>query len=215
MSIVKILNETEDTVTISRDDWQRLQDQLEDAGDRSAIAKRRAHEQTLGSAAARRSYLTADETLRLLNGVSPLKVWREKRGLSQRALAKSVGVASSYLAEIETHRKPGSGDAYRKLAAALQVPPDELDARRYRTRDPRYGRVRVRLTPALASMSAGSRGIWADLQEFDTLQDALTFVRDAWPSLRLRAPWIADEKNWPIYDSEELAREIEEQAAGR
>ena len=37
MSSIRILGETEDTVTISRDDWQRLQQQLDDAQDRAAI----------------------------------------------------------------------------------------------------------------------------------------------------------------------------------
>jgi hypothetical protein len=37
----------------------------------------------------------------------------------------------------------------------------------------------------------------------------LDFVREQWNSLRARAPWIADANHWPIYDAEELIREIE------
>ena len=55
MSFVKILGETEDTVTISRDDWKRLQEQLEDAQDRAAVTERRAHERRIGSPGGRNS----------------------------------------------------------------------------------------------------------------------------------------------------------------
>ncbi len=209
MSSFRILSATEDTITISRDDWQRLQEQLEDAQDRAAVTERRAREGRIGKEAARGDYLTADEAMRLLNGESPIKVWREKRGLSQRALAAEAGVGSSYLAEIEKDRKPGSGDAYRKLAAVLRVPPEELDARRYRTRDPRYGPVVLRTGSVSSGVSPGNRGALADRIDFPTLRDAVDFVREQWRALRSRTPWVADRDHWPIYTAEELAREIE------
>lgn len=209
MSTVRILGETEDTVTISRADWLRLQEQLDDAQDRAAVAERRAHERRVGKEAARRDYLTADEAVRLLNGESPVKVWREKRGMSQRVLAGQADIAPSYLAEIETSRKRGSGDAYRKLGAVLRVPPDELDARRYRMRDPQRGPVALRGIPVSAGVSAGNRAAWSLPMDFLTLQDALDFCRDKWPSLRDCSPWIADAERLPIYDAEELIREIE------
>src|SRR5579863_7447660 len=209
MSSFKILQETADTVTISRDDWQRLQEQLEDAQDRAAVAERRARERLVGKAVARAEYLTATEALRLIGGESPVKVWREKRGLSQRVLAAEADVAAGYLAEIETGRKPGSGDALRKLAAVLQVPAEDLDSRRYRTRDPQYGPVVLRSRAVSPGVSRGSRGAWADPIQFDTVRDALDFAREEWSSLRGRAPWIADADHWPIYMAEDLAREIE------
>ena len=210
MSSVRILRETEDTVTISRDDWQRVQEELEDAQDRAAIAERRAREHVVGKMAARADYLTAAEAMRLLNGESPVKVWREKRGFSQRALAAQAGIAASYLAEIETGRKAGRGDSLRKLAPVLRVPSEDLDSRRYRTRDPHYGPVVLRLSPVSAGVSPGHRGAWADRQEFPTLQDALDFAGEERDSLRTRAPWITDLDHWPIYNAEELVREIEE-----
>ncbi len=209
MSTVRILGETEDTVTISRDDWLRLQEQLEDAQDRAAVAERHANERRVGKEAARRDYLTADEAVRLLDGESPVKVWREKRGLSQRALAAEADIAASYLAEIETSRKRGSGDAYRKLGAVLRVPPDELDARRYRMRDPEFGPVRLCFIPDSAAVAPGHRLKLVGHTDFETLRGALDFAHDKWSSLRPRSPWITDAKNLPIYDAEELIREIE------
>ena len=118
-------------------------------------------------------------------------------------------MGSSYLAEIERDRKPGSGDAYRKLAAVLHVPAEELDARRYRTRDPRYGPVVLRTGPTSAGESPSNRGAWADRIDFLTLQDALDFVHEQWRALRARAPWVADRDHWPIYTAAELTQEIE------
>ncbi len=66
---------------------------------------------------------------RILDDESPVKVWREKRGLSQRKLAELAGVSPSYLAEIETGKRPGSADALRKLSRALAIPMENLVSR--------------------------------------------------------------------------------------
>jgi DNA-binding XRE family transcriptional regulator len=121
MNAVKILSETQDTVTVSRGDWTQLLSELEDAQDRVAVIERRRHEAATGKQAARRNYLSAREARRLLDGESPVKVWREKRGRSQRELATAAGVSAGYLAEIETGRKSGSAAALARLAKALQV----------------------------------------------------------------------------------------------
>jgi len=126
MNGVKILSETRDSVTVSRGDWTHLLSELEDALDRAAVVERRRHEAAKGVLAARRNYLTAREARRLLDGESPVKVWREKRGRSQRELAAAAGVGAGYLAEIETGRKPGSVAALARLAKALQVQIEDL-----------------------------------------------------------------------------------------
>lgn len=208
MSAIRILAETKETVTVSREDWFELLAALDDAEDRASVSERRANERTFGKEMLRRNYLTGNEAARFLDGENPVKVWREKRGLSQRALAAEAGIAGSYLAEIETERKPGSDDAYRKLAVALQVSADDLDARRSRMRRADYGPVMLRLGPVSAGVSAGSRGAWADRMPFPTLSDALDFIRDEWDSLRARSPSVMDERGWPIYTNEELAREV-------
>ena len=91
-----------------------------------ALAEHDAEETRLGREAARRDYLTADEAERLLDGEHPVKVWRGKRGLTQRALAKAAGMQPGYLAEIETGRKPGSAGALSRLSTALGVAMGDL-----------------------------------------------------------------------------------------
>jgi DNA-binding XRE family transcriptional regulator len=126
MTAIKIVAETEDTITIDRHDWARLLADLEDAEDRAAVREARAREAALGKEAARRNSLSGTEARRLLDGESPVRVWRSKRGLTQRALAAAAGVAPSYLADIENGRKPGSADARFRLARALGVSMDDL-----------------------------------------------------------------------------------------
>lgn len=208
MSPVRIMAESEHTITISRHDWETLQDELQELQDRAAVAERRAHERLVGKEHARRDYLTGEEAMRLLGGESPLRVWREKRGLSQRGLAAASGISASYLAEIESGRKPGSDDAFRRLAVVLRIPSEELRAKRYRGRDPDFGPVLLSLSPASAGVSRGGRGTWADLMEFPTLRDSLNFLREKWSSVRTRDPSITDIDRLPIFSTEDLIREI-------
>jgi DNA-binding XRE family transcriptional regulator len=126
MNTIRILSETQGTVTVKRSDWTQLLKELEDAQDRAAVVERRRHEAAMGRQAARRNYLTAREARRLLDGQSPVKVWREKRGRTQRELATAAGMSAAYLAEIETGRKPGSAAALAKLAKALQLQIEDL-----------------------------------------------------------------------------------------
>jgi DNA-binding XRE family transcriptional regulator len=99
-------------------------DALEDAEDLAAVNARRAEEATRGKEAVRRNYLTAEEAERLWAGESPIKVWRQKRGLTQRALAADASVGASQLTEIEAGRKPGSMDTIS--ARVLEVPAEWL-----------------------------------------------------------------------------------------
>ena len=118
--------ETSKTVTLRKRDWKALIARLEDLEDLAAVEERLAYEENVGKEVARRDYLTGDEMKRILDDESPVKVWREKRGLSQRELAEQAGVSSSYLAEIETGKKPGSAEALRKLSRALAIPMENL-----------------------------------------------------------------------------------------
>jgi DNA-binding XRE family transcriptional regulator len=63
---------------------------------------------------------------RLLHGESPIKVWREHRGLSQRQLAEAVGVRATYVSQLETGRKQPSLQMAIALARALSLDVDDL-----------------------------------------------------------------------------------------
>jgi transcriptional regulator with XRE-family HTH domain len=123
----KPIRESKESVTLRRSDWNALVELLEDAEDVAAIAARKSRENAIGVEAERRNYLTGDELRRLLDwDASPVRIWREKRNLTQRVLASKAGVSHSYLAEIETLQKPGSADALLALARELHVPMEML-----------------------------------------------------------------------------------------
>ena len=63
---------------------------------------------------------------RLIAGESPVRVWRELRGLTQAALSTGSGVNRVQIANIESGAKSGSVATLRKLADALGVGLDDL-----------------------------------------------------------------------------------------
>ncbi|MDO8289761.1 MAG: helix-turn-helix transcriptional regulator [Parvibaculum sp.] len=77
---------------------------------------------------------------RIAEGHSPVRVWRENRGLKAVALARAAGISPAYLSEIETGKKDGT---FRTMAAIAQVlnvslddlaPPIDDDGRKTRER---------------------------------------------------------------------------------
>jgi DNA-binding XRE family transcriptional regulator len=126
MSLIKPLTETAETVTLSRADFEALLAAREDAVDLAALRAEDVREARLGAEAARADYLPIALVDRLLAGESPVRIWREHRGQTQRGLAKVAGISVSYLSEVESGRKPGSAVALRALAQALRVPMEDL-----------------------------------------------------------------------------------------
>ena len=63
---------------------------------------------------------------RLIAGEAPLRVWRELRGLSQAALARTSGVGRVQIVNIEQGARGGSVATMKKLADALRVTIDDL-----------------------------------------------------------------------------------------
>ena len=106
-----------DTVTIPRAEYDRLCAAEDDFADlQAALAARARIDELVPSAVADR----------LIDGASPLKVWREHRGLSQSALARGSGVNRVQIADIEADRATGSVQTLRALADALHVTVDDL-----------------------------------------------------------------------------------------
>lgn len=63
---------------------------------------------------------------RLLGGENPIRVWRDHRGLSGRALAEQAGIAPAYLSQIETGKREGKVETLKAIAEALGVMVDDL-----------------------------------------------------------------------------------------
>lgn len=113
--------QTADTVTLNRADWEALIEAIEDTEDLAAVAAYK-HEKATGTLRT----VPAAFVARLIGGESPVRLWREHRGLTLTALAGQSGVKPGYLSEIENRLKPGSAATLAKLARALDVSLDDL-----------------------------------------------------------------------------------------
>jgi DNA-binding XRE family transcriptional regulator len=120
--MIEILAENEDSVTIRRADYEALLEAIEDARDAAAARK------ILDDIAAGREELIPMEIVdRLLAGENPVRVWREHRAMTGRALAEAAGIPPSYLSQIEAGLKPGSFRAMAAIAKALHVSMEDLE----------------------------------------------------------------------------------------
>ena len=70
--------------------------------------------------------LSAEETVALVDAVTPLAFWRRKRGLTQAALAARAGVSQSALAGMESGARVGTARVLKRVAQALHVRLDDL-----------------------------------------------------------------------------------------
>lgn len=108
-------------VTIPREEYERLVALAEDTEDAAAVARFRAR-----LAAGEEELVPAAVVGRLLGGESPVRVWREHRGLTQSGLARASGVHRVVVADIEAGRRGGSVKSLKALAEALGVGVDDL-----------------------------------------------------------------------------------------
>ena len=108
-------------VTIPRREYDRLLAAAEDLADLQAFDRVKT-----ALASGEDELIPATFANRLMKGESPLRVYRDLRGLTQSALADKAGVNRVTVAEIETGRKQGSIATLRALAAALDVTVDDL-----------------------------------------------------------------------------------------
>ncbi len=106
---------------ISYADYKHFLELIEDEADARVVAE--FHE----SYTAGREFLVPEEIVRReLAGESPVKLWREHRGLTQHDLAKRAGISKPYLSQIETGKRQGTVETLGAIARALDVPLDVL-----------------------------------------------------------------------------------------
>lgn len=70
--------------------------------------------------------LPSEITKRIVGGESPVRAWREHRGMSQSALAKKAGIKQSMVSAIESGGKKGSIETLKALASALKVDLEDI-----------------------------------------------------------------------------------------
>jgi mRNA interferase RelE/StbE len=110
-----------DTIVIERAEYERLLEAAQELADLHAY-DRAMSELAVGDEEA----VPADYARRVIEGESPLRIFRELRGLTQEQLSTASGVNRVQIAEIERRRKTGSVATMKKLAATLRVAIDDL-----------------------------------------------------------------------------------------
>jgi DNA-binding XRE family transcriptional regulator len=108
-------------ITITRVEYERLREAAEDLAVIATYNRVKAD-----IAAGRDESIPSEFVKRMIDGESPLRVYRELRGHSQMGLAKTSGVNRVQIADIEAGRGKGSIETLRKLADALQLTIDDL-----------------------------------------------------------------------------------------
>jgi ribosome-binding protein aMBF1 (putative translation factor) len=99
-------------------DWERIREILEDAEDLEAVRQVEADPN--------QDRIPLAVVKRLLDDESPIRVWREHRGLTQQALARAAGLPQSTVARLESGERKGTVAQMRRLAAALEITLDTL-----------------------------------------------------------------------------------------
>lgn len=110
-----------ETVTIPIEEYKALQVAAQE------LADLRAYDRTMDAlACGEEEQVPAEIARRMVAGESPLRVWREFRGLTQQALAGASGVNRVQITDIESGKGSGSVATLVKLASALNVTVDDL-----------------------------------------------------------------------------------------
>ncbi|WP_257266458.1 helix-turn-helix domain-containing protein [Endozoicomonas sp. ONNA2] len=107
-------------VIMPYDEYQAMIEKLEDLEDSDAIREFRA--------ALRRGeeeLIPAEVVDRLLTD-NTVKVWREYRGMSQKALSEKTGISEAMISQIESGKKQGSLKTNAKIAQALNLTVDDI-----------------------------------------------------------------------------------------
>ena len=97
--------------------YERMVDDLDELDDLRAYDRAKAKPQ---------EFVPAEIADRLIAGESPLRVWREYRGLTQQKLADEAEISKPFLSQLENGQREASVDVLKRLAAALKVDIDDL-----------------------------------------------------------------------------------------
>lgn len=111
----------EEMAVLPKADYDKLLEAFEDREDIESGRKFRTKLST-----GEEELIPAEYVNRMIDGENKIKVWRDFRGMSAKALADAAGMSAPYLSQIESGAREGSLDALKKLAEALKVTIDEL-----------------------------------------------------------------------------------------
>ena len=86
----------------------------------------RAYDEAKKAIAAGEELIPSEVTYAILDGINPVRVWREHRGLTQQQLAEAVGISVPYLSQIESGKRRGSAEVLAAIAKQLGLSLDDI-----------------------------------------------------------------------------------------
>jgi DNA-binding XRE family transcriptional regulator len=107
---------------IPYEDYQRLLEEAE------MLQDIQAYDEAKLSVAQGEELIPSEVTFAILDGESPIRVWREYRGMTQQQVAEKAGISKPYLSQLESGRRRGTTEALSAVARALGVSLEDLVA---------------------------------------------------------------------------------------
>jgi len=105
---------------IPYEEYERLMEEAE------MLQDVRAYDEAKKAIAEGEELIPSEVTYAILDGLNPVRVWREHRGLTQQQLAKAVGISVPYLSQIELGKRRGSAEVLAAIAKALCLSLDDI-----------------------------------------------------------------------------------------
>ncbi len=102
-------------------DYKKLQEALEDAEDIKEIEE---NLKAIGDGS--EMTVPGEVTFSILDGINPIRAWREYRQIKMNELSKKVGISSSYLSQIENGKRNPTIDTLKAIAKELEIDIDML-----------------------------------------------------------------------------------------
>ena len=99
-------------------EWRRIEAMIDELEDIRAL--------DAALAKPDRRMIPFEVTSAILDGASPIRAWREHRGMDLAALAEAAGIESVRLTELEAGTRKAAPDELRRLAGTLGVQVDDL-----------------------------------------------------------------------------------------
>ncbi|GAB6163499.1 MAG: XRE family transcriptional regulator [Deltaproteobacteria bacterium] len=97
-------------------EYIKIQELMDDIEDRKDIEK---YVQAIESG--EEQNIPGEVTFAILEGIHPIRAWREYKQITVRELAKRAGITSSYLSQIETGKRNPTIDTLKSIAEALGI----------------------------------------------------------------------------------------------
>ncbi|MBU3694022.1 MAG: helix-turn-helix transcriptional regulator [Rhodocyclaceae bacterium] len=94
--------------------WERVRELVDEAIDVAVYDRAIAADDGIG--------FPAEVAFAIADGASPLRAWREHRGMTLQALASAAGLSKPFVSQIETGKRTGTTSTLSRLASALGVP---------------------------------------------------------------------------------------------